>query len=122
MPQVIGAELRLETVTGVTERRRHDACVGDDDIGGFAFCQQATRRRPARSSIWPGRALDQFELPTVRLCFFLNLFGGPLGFRQAHALLHVQRTVCNGSDCAVSTPAGGDAGDQNSFAAQVDAG
>jgi hypothetical protein len=42
--EVVGAELRLKAVGGVSKGRCHYAGVGDDDVEGFAFAEQGVGR------------------------------------------------------------------------------
>ncbi len=85
MTEVIGAELRLETILRFPKRGRHDSRIGDHHIQGFPLHQQGVRTRPHAVE---ARKISRDELETTapRCGGFTNLLGR--GLRLAEIAGH----------------------------------
>src|ERR1700722_1153651 len=119
MAEVVGSELGLEAIGGMPERAGHDSGVGDHEI---------KRLGPGQQRIGAGahaRQRGKVERDKLESAGFrrggADLPGRPLGFGKIARGADDMGAMRDQSARRLDAKAGGDAGDQNSFSAEVDA-
>src|ERR1700722_17496362 len=119
MAEVVGSELGLEAIGGMPERAGHDSGVGDHEI---------KRLGPGQQRIGAGahaRQRGKVERDKLESAGFrrggADLPGRPLGFGKIARGADDMGAMRDQSARRLDAKAGGNAGDQNSFSAEVDA-
>jgi hypothetical protein len=117
MTEVIGAELRLETICRAAQGRSHDPRIGDDQIEPLAAC---TQRGGGGSDARQIRQvqLRQREARPVGIC---NRCGGSARlFQVTRSACHLCAVCCERA-CRLHAQSRRYTGDQNTFSAEVNA-
>src|SRR6266436_4524480 len=87
VPQMIGAELRLEVVRGMGKRCGHDARVGDDHIEGFTLLEQSFGG--SSHALQTGKIKrNELETSTIGFSVLSHLRGYRFGFLQVPRRAH----------------------------------
>ena len=118
--EMIGAELGFEAVGGVAEGGGHDAGVGDEDVERAALCEELA-----------GGGADALEAREVELDDFeggagvfgcaADVSGGAGSFVEVAGCADYVRAVGYESAGCLNAEAGGDSGDEDAFAFEVEA-
>ena len=115
---MVGAELGLEAVGRVTERRRHHARIGDDEVKRLV----ARRQRGGTGTDTRERGeveLDQLERPAPDLGISTDLGRGAFGLREVAGGAHDPGAAPGEGPGRLDPQAGRHAGHQHAHLAQV---
>jgi hypothetical protein len=113
MAQVIGPELRFKAIFGKAFRAGHDAGIGNDEIERLAF-----RHEPVRRATHAGKR-GKVHLHQL---YIRNLAGGGMALIQIAHGADDRRAMGGKSAGGFNAKTGGNAGDQNALACEIDAG
>ena len=102
MAEVVRAELRLESIFGMTERCRHDTGIGNNHVERITLLEEPIR---ARSYTLQSGQIERhhFETATINCCVLPHFLRGSIRFFQI-ACCADYLAPCAASERAVSTP------------------
>ena len=119
--EMIGAELRLEAVGGAAEGSGHDPGVGDDDVEEAALVEQRVGGGANALEVCEIE-LDELEAATVGRGFLADFSCGVLCLGEVACGADDVGSVGGERTGGLDAESGGDAGDKDALAAQIDSG